>query len=171
MPDPEPFGRLETDETASVPHPKKEWDQLLLAGCFVFTAASTLQLFIIFIPFALITQLKVMEDLARTLSFALPPAFLLGVAFSWYGGIPGYCGSLAGLVPSGVFIWLRLRDAVTGVPGLQGFEPAEFPSAYSWAIPLLYATLYATLWYGVLRLRFKYEDWRGQRAESPTYRE
>lgn len=165
------FGHLQTDEPAKYPEPKREWDQLMLAGCFVFTAASTLQLVAVFIPFALITQLQTTEDLARTLGFALPPAFLLGVAFSWGASVPGFCGSLAGLVPAGVFIWLRLRDAVTGVPGLQGFEPANFSPAYSWAIPLIYATVYGCLWYGTLRLRFKYEDWRTQRAESRTYRE
>lgn len=165
-PEPESFGHLGTDEPARTPYSRKEWDQVMLAGCFVFTLASALQLIIVMVPFALFTQLKTGEDLARTLVFALPPVFLIGAAFSWYAGVPGYCGSLSGLVPAGVFIWLRLREAVTGIPGLQGFEPADFPYAYSWAIPILYALTYACVWYGILQLRFKYEEWQKRRAES-----
>ena len=60
---------------------------------------------------------------------------LAGVAFTLFAGLAGLCGSLAGLVPSATFLWLRISDKVSGIVGIEGMEPAEYPATYAWLVP------------------------------------
>jgi hypothetical protein len=133
----------------------RQFDDVVMAGCAAFALASVAQWLAVFAPFALAPPLHTAEDLGRVLAIAGPAALVMGCLFTWRMDLAGFCGSLAGLVPADIFVWLRLRDAVNGLPGIEGFEPADFPMAWSWAVPLAYSCALGLLWYGVFALKAK----------------
>ncbi|MCH8274426.1 MAG: hypothetical protein IH851_06535 [Armatimonadetes bacterium] len=166
----ESFGELGTDEPGSserAPLKRQDLDRVMLTGCVLFSAASALQLLVIFAAYALAPDLKTYDDLYRIMAYAVPAAGLLGLAFTWFGSIPGFCGSAAGLIPAALFMWLRLADAVSGFQGIRGYEPAEFPAVYSWTVPLLYCLTFGLLWYGLLWLRLRQQESRARREGFP----
>jgi hypothetical protein len=68
-----------------------------------------------------------------------------GIGFSVFAGLAGLCGSLAGLVPSATFLWLRISDKVSGVVGIDGMEPAEYPESFAWIVPAVSCLALASL--------------------------
>jgi hypothetical protein len=163
--DPTEFGYLDTDE--EVPGGKRvghEFDRLMFSGCVSFTLLSALQFAAVFVPFATARSLHTHEDLYRILAVAYTASFLFGAAGSWIGKVAGFCGSVAGLVPAGVFVWFRLAGATTGMPGIEGYEPAEFPPSFAWALPVAHGVTFGILWYIVLRLALRTEP----RSDAPS---
>lgn len=136
--------------------PARQFDDMVMAGCAAFAVASAVQWLAVFAPFALAPPLHTAEDLGRVMGFAFPAALVAGWLFTWRMDVAGLCGSLAGLVPAGIFLWLRLRDAVDGLPGIEGFEPADFPRAWSWALPVAYGCVLGILWYALFAAKNRF---------------
>jgi hypothetical protein len=113
--------------------------------------ASALQLASAGIPLVIERELHTYQQLYGVLTIYLVAAALVGIAFTLGAGLSGLCGSLAGLVPAATFLWLRISDKTTGVPGIEGMEPAQYPASYAWGVPLvcalgLGAVFCATYW-------------------------
>lgn len=149
----EPFGELGTDEVVAQSHRKSDFDNLMLSGCITFSVASCLQFLSYFAPFALADPIHSSADLYSLLAMSGIPALAIGLAMSWFLGVAGLCGSLSGLVPVALFLWLRLKGAIDGVPGIEGLQPADFPAAWTWAVPTMVCTTSGLLWTGLFLLK------------------
>lgn len=135
--DKDKFGFLGTDEEIAKAGRKSDFERSVLGGCVSFSLASAAQLAAIAVPMLTARSLFSSGDLFEVLAVYLAVAAVVGILATWLAGLTGFLGSVAGLVPAATFLWLRLRDAVTGVPGIEGMQPAEYPAAYAWAAPLL----------------------------------
>ena len=133
--DDERFGYLGTDEERLTQPKKKDFERNVLGGCVVFSLASTVQLAAVAIPLLLERNLHSYDELYRVLLTYMVFGAIAGVAFTVFAGLAGLCGSLAGLVPSATFLWLRISDKVSGIVGIDGMEPAEYPATYAWLVP------------------------------------
>ena len=77
------------------------------------------------------------DELYKVLAIYLVVAGIVGTLFTVFTGLAGLFGSLAGLIPAATFLWLRLSDAVTGLTGIEGMDPAEYPASYAYIVPLV----------------------------------
>ena len=141
----EKFGYLGTDEELTTRPKKDDFEKNVLGGCVVFSLASTVQLAAVAIPLLLERDLHTYGQLYNVLIIYIVVGVVAGVAVTLLGGLAGLCGSLAGLVPSATFLWLRISDKVSGVVGLDGMEPAEYPEAYAWLVPATVCTALAAV--------------------------
>lgn len=135
--DEERFGFLDTDEAVPRQKRKADYERSVLGGCVAFSLAATAQLACIAVPLLVTRSIHTTDELFPVLVIYFVAASVLGAGFIIGAGLAGLSGSLAGLVPAATFLWLRLRDATTGIPGIEGMEPAEYPAAYAWAAPLI----------------------------------
>jgi hypothetical protein len=131
----EPFGYLGTDEEVDNRRKGGDYERGVLGGCVTFSLASTFQLAAVGIPLLIERDLHTYEQLHRVLAIYLIAAGVGGALFSVFAGVAGLCGSLSGLVPAATFAWLRISDKVTGIPGIEGMEPAQYPASYAWSVP------------------------------------
>jgi hypothetical protein len=152
--DEEKFGHMATDEQRSFRGKRSDFDSHVLGGCMVFSSASVLQLAAIAVPLLVFRNIQTTSELSSALGIASTAGIVLGVIFS-LANLAGLCGSLAGLVPACTFMWLRLRDAVTGLPGIEGMEPAEYSASLAWIIPFLYFIIPAIIFIGAFYFRAK----------------
>lgn len=151
--DEERFGYLGTDEELGKRPKKSDFEKSVLSGCVTFSLASTLQLASIGVPMLATRGIHTSDELFRVLAIYVVAAVLCGAAFTVFADLAGLCGSLAGLVPAATFLWLRLKDATTGLPGIEGMEPAQYPAAYAWIVPSITALCFAATFLGVYGLR------------------
>lgn len=152
----ERFGDLATDEALQRKARRSEFENAMLMGCVSFSLASVAIFSCFFVPFALAAPLYTYADLYKLSTVSAVLAALFGIGASIFGGPAGFCGSIAGLIPSALFLWLRLRDAATGLPGIEGFEPAEFPISYSVSVPVFVCVALAGFWGAAYWARSKY---------------
>jgi hypothetical protein len=138
--DDERFGYLGTDEERDTKPRKGDYEKTVLGGCVTFSLASTLQLGAVGIPLLIERSLHSYSELYGVLTIYVIVGAVGGIAFTMFAGLSGLCGSLAGLVPSATFMWLRISDKVSGVVGLEGMEPAEYPESYAWLVPAVVCT-------------------------------
>ena len=141
--DEERFGYLGTDEESTTGPRKSDFERSVLGGCVVFSMVSTVQLAAVAIPLLLERSLHTYAQLHGVLLVYLIVGVIAGIGFSVFAGLAGLCGSLAGLVPSATFLWLRISDKVSGHVGLEGMEPAEYPASYAWLVPATLCTCLA----------------------------
>lgn len=132
--------------------PRRQFDDVIMGGCGAFALGSVAQVLAVFAPFALAPVLRGPEELWPTLGLASAIALTAGAFFSWRAEVAGFCGSVAGLVPAGLFLWVRLRDATEWLP-IEGYQPADIPASWVWALPLAYACGLGLVWYLILLLR------------------
>ncbi|MDQ2986058.1 MAG: hypothetical protein M3R13_04985 [Armatimonadota bacterium] len=151
--DEDQFGYLGTDEEV-VRRPKQsDFERSVLSGCVTFSLASTLQLAAVGVPMLSTRSIHTSEELFQVLAIYLAAAVLCGAIFTVFAGLAGLCGSVAGLVPAATFLWLRLKDATTGLPGIEGMEPATYPAGYAWIVPAVTAPCLALAFLGAYGLR------------------
>lgn len=131
------FGFLDTDEEVVKKSRKSDYEMSVLGGCVTFSIASTVQLAAVGIPFLLARSIMTTDELYKVLAIYLVSAGIAGTLFTIITGLAGLFGSLSGLIPAATFLWLRLSDAVTGLPGIEGMEPAEYPASYAYLVPLV----------------------------------
>lgn len=152
-----PFGCLETDEKyAGEAQTKHDFDRLMLAGCVVFTASAILIWASASIPIVLQNPLLTNRQLASCVGLSAILTLVIGSIFVWRSGLSGLCGSIAGLVPAAVFVWLRIKGAVE-LPNIEDMTPPEFSAAASWAVPFGVFLPIALLWYGIFALHRRLE--------------
>jgi hypothetical protein len=135
--DKEKFGFLDTDEELVTNGRKADFEKSVLGGCVTFSIASTAQLAAVGIPFLVARSIMTTDELYKVLAIYLIAAGIVGTLFTGFTGLAGLFGSLAGLIPAATFLWLRLSDAVTGLPGIEGMQPAEYPAAYAYSVPAI----------------------------------
>ena len=152
--DEEKFGHLGTDERVEVRTRKSDFENNVLGGCVIFSIASVAQLAAVAIPLLVYRSIHTISELGGALSIAVTTGIVIGSIFS-ASNLAGLFGSLAGLVPACTFLWLRLRDAVTGIPGIEGMEPAEYPDFYALLIPTVYFVLPSAIFCASFYLRAK----------------
>lgn len=151
--DDERFGYLGTDEELVTKPTKQDFEKNVLGGCVTFSLASTLQLGSVAVPLLIERSLHTHAELYSVLTTFLGIAAVGGIGFSVFAGLAGLCGSLSGLVPAATFLWLRISDKVSGVVGIEGMEPAEYPAHYAWSVPALSCSALATLFVAVFWAR------------------
>ncbi len=151
--DKEKFGFLDTDEVVVKKSRKSDFEKSVLGGCVTFSIASTAQLAAVAIPFLLARSIMSSDDLFKVLAVYLVAAGIVGTLFTVLTGLAGLFGSLAGLIPAATFLWLRLADAVTGLPGIEGMQPAEYPAAYAYIVPLVCSAVLAGDFVGAFFVR------------------
>jgi hypothetical protein len=151
--DDEKFGYLGTDEERTTRPKKSDFERNVLGGCVVFSLASTIQLAAVAIPLLLERSLHTYEQLHGVLLIYLVAGVIAGVGFTVFAGLAGLCGSLAGLVPSATFLWLRLSDKVSGQVGIEGMEPADYPASYAWLVPLVVCTALGVVFIAAFYIR------------------
>lgn len=143
--------------------PPRQFDDVIMGGCSAFALGSTAQLVAVFAPFALAPVLRGPAELWPAIAIASALALIVGVLFTWRAEIAGFTGSVAGLVPAGLFLWVRLRDATEWLL-IEGYQPAQLPESWVWALPMTYACSLGILWYLVLLARLRLN----QRRQPPT---
>ncbi len=142
-----------------VDKPPRQFDDVIMGGCGAFALGSVAQLLAVFAPFALAPVLRGPGELWPTMALALGIALVAGTFFTWRAEVAGFTGSVAGLVPAGLFLWVRLRDATEMLP-IEGYQPADLPSSWVWALPTAYGCSLGLGWYLVLLLRLRAEKGR-----------
>jgi hypothetical protein len=147
------FGFLDTDEVVDKKTRKADYERSVLGGCVSFSLASTAQLAAVGIPFLIARSIMTTGELYQVLAIYLIAAGIVGALFTVTTGLSGLFGSLSGLVPAATFLWLRLSDAVRGVPGIEGMEPAEYPSPYAYLVPIICTLVLAVDFLAALFLR------------------
>lgn len=135
--DKEKFGFLDTDEEVVKKSRKSDFEKSVLGGCVTFSIASTAQLAAVGIPFLVARSIMSTDELYKVLAIYLIAAGIVGTLFTILTGLSGLFGSLAGLIPAATFLWLRLADAVTGLPGIEGMQPADYPTSYAYTVPIV----------------------------------
>lgn len=136
--------------------PRRQFDDVIMGGCGAFALGSVAQVLAVFAPFALAPVLRGPGELWPTMALAGVIALASGALFTWRAEVAGFTGSVAGLVPAGLFLWVRLRDATEWLP-IEGYQPANLPASWVWALPLAYACSLGLIWYPVLLLRLRLE--------------
>jgi hypothetical protein len=136
--------------------PRRQFDDVMIGGCGAFALGSVAQVLAVFAPFAVAPVLRGPGELWPAMALAGAIALMAGAIFSWRAEVAGFCGSVAGLVPAGLFLWVRLRDATEWLP-IDGYEPADIPASWVWALPLAYACSLSLVWYLILLLRLRME--------------
>lgn len=149
----ERFGYLGTDEELVTKPRKNDFERNVLGGCVTFSLAATFQLASVAIPLLAERELHTHSQLYGVLLIYVIVGVIGGVAFSIFAGLAGLCGSLSGLVPAATFLWLRISDKVSGVVGIQGMEPAEYPASYAWIVPAVVCVGLAAVFVSAFWLR------------------
>jgi hypothetical protein len=147
--DPEDAGWHRAPDTAL------NMDKSMLTGCVVFALASLGVCFSFMLPYLLSDRPLTYEALYRLVCLTTCLAFCWGVVLILLGEMAGFCGSVSGLLPACVFVWLRLRDASVGLPGVEAMVAAEFPEAVAWFGPLVQAFVLVVVWSLILWLRLR----------------
>lgn len=151
------FGHLDTDEAyVGEAHTKHDFDKMMLSGCVTFALSSVAIFAAVAIPITLQQPLKSNADLIRCVGFGSMLALVIGGFSTYRYGLCGLCGSIAGLVPSAVFVWLRLKGAVD-LPKLEDMTPPEFTGTAAWTVPIVGLVPLALVWYGIYALRRRVE--------------
>lgn len=132
----------------------QQFDDVIMGGCGAFVFGSVSQLVAVFAPFALAPVLRGPGELWPTMALALGIALVAGTFFTWRAEVAGFSGSVAGLVLAGLFLWVRLRDATEWLP-IEGYQPADLPTSWVWALPLAYSCSLGLAWYVILLLRVR----------------
>jgi len=151
--DKEKFGYLDTDEVIGKKGRKSDFERSVLGGCVTFSIASTVQLAAVAVPFLMARSIMTTGELYNVMAAYLVVAGIAGALFALFSGISGLFGSLSGLIPAALFAWLRLSDAVAGLPGVEGMEPADYPAAYAFMAPMVCALLLAGDFVGAFFVR------------------
>ena len=149
----ERFGYLGTDEELVTKPRKSDFERNVLGGCVTFSLAATFQLASVAIPLLIERELHTHSQLYGVLLTYLVAGAIGGVLFSVLAGLAGLCGSLAGLVPAATFLWLRISDKVSGIVGIEGMEPAEYPESYAWIVPAVVCSALAAVFLASYWLR------------------
>lgn len=145
------FGWLGTDElTTGKPRRLADFEHSMLSGCTIFASAAIVVYSCLTLPLLLKNPLKSNQDLTVAVGLALALGLVGGILFLWRGGLSGLCGSVAGLVPAGVFWWLRIRGAVE-IPNIEDMVAPEFPLSASWTVPSGTLIPLLFLWYVLYR--------------------
>jgi hypothetical protein len=129
----------ETDERlveSAIDRLRRDQDAKLLAGCVFFAIVATALTATLLVVFGALDP-RTSASL-RTASLAGGGVcVVIGFCAGLIGGQAGVFGSLGGMLPGALFVWLRLRDRALGLRGVEGMEPAEYAYDWSWAIPIL----------------------------------
>lgn len=131
-------------------------DKSMLAGCFVFAVASLGVCLSFMLPYLLSDRPLTYDALYRLLWVTSSVSFVWGLVMILLGQVAAFCGSVSGLLPACVFVWLRLRDASVGLPGVEAMVAADFPESVAWFAPLMQAFALAMVWFLVLWLRLRF---------------
>lgn len=165
MPEQDPkkrFGYLDTDEILERPRRRQHsLDQTIGAGCVAFTAASVANFACVVIPFVVAGRLETYDALYRIAALGGMLALGMGLLATHFCSLPGLAGSIAGLLPAGVFVYLYLWHETTQAPAIEGYQAPEFTPDYSWKVPLVLSAAATVVWLGYFWLRT-----RGNRADS-----
>lgn len=152
MPENEPdrgFGFLDTDEVLDRPSRRPtSFDRTIGGGCFAFTGASLAQFACLAIPYLAGGRLQTFDDLYRVAGIGSLLALLAGFLFTQFARLAGLVGSIAGLLPASVFVYLYLWHEITQAPLIEGYQPPEFPASYAWAVPLISSCVSGLIWSG-----------------------
>ncbi|MFN8138491.1 MAG: hypothetical protein U0R49_01710 [Fimbriimonadales bacterium] len=157
--EPEQFGELKTDEPVSTwdkPPIRKDPDKAMMAGCLVVAWSSFAILISLAMPFV-VSKPMTFSELYPLVWIGGLAALVLGTVITFLFRIPGFCGSVAGIGPAAVFIWIRLRELALGMPGVPDMPPAEYDASFAWLVPLVVGLCLVVVWFGVLSLRLRNE--------------
>ncbi len=132
------FEPLGTDEKLSEPvKPEKDLDTILLGGCSTFVLICILVYALTSIPFYIFDDVYRLTSLLRTLAIGGIPACILGLFFTRRFGASGFGGYLGGLLISGVFLHLRLRQVMLSEWMKDAPQP-DYPMSFVWIIPAIF---------------------------------
>lgn len=152
MPEQEPgkgFGYLDTDEVLERPARRQvTMDHAIGSGCFAFTAATLAQFAGVVIPFVVAGRLETYDALYRVAALGGVLALAAGLLATQFARLAGLAGSIAGLLPAGVFVYLYLWHEITQAPAIEGYQPPEFTADYSWKVPAATSGVCAVVWLG-----------------------
>lgn len=122
---------------AGSPRAKKprDMDTLMLFGCTGFVATSVGTYLLTIWPYMVFLNISEMRMLMLGAGLGMAPALIAGAIVCRKFGLPGAAGLLGGAMASGVFLYLRLRQALMfrGVP--EAPQP-EYPDAFAWMVPV-----------------------------------
>jgi hypothetical protein len=143
------FGYLDTDEVLDKPVRRQySMDRAVGSGCFAFTAASIAYFACVAIPFTAAGRVETFDQLYRVAALGAILALAAGLLATHFARLAGLLGSIAGLLPGGVFVYLYLWHEITQAPAIEGYQPPEFSADYSWKVPLVMSGLSALVWLG-----------------------
>jgi hypothetical protein len=130
-----PFEPLQTDEKIDKPIPReRDMDSLMLAGCTVFVAVSIFAYLLAVWPHFLFPETYQLRALALTAALGMAPALLFGAYCARRFGLAAACGFVSGALAFGVFLYLRLNEAVV-IGGLPSAPEPEYPAVWQWLAP------------------------------------
>lgn len=129
---------LPTDEVReSAKRKPRDLEGMMMVGFFTASAAALLACVPVVAIYSAI-DVRTTDDLSKWMIVFTLMSGAVGMIAGLAGGIAGFCGSVGGMLPSALFLGLRLRDKALGVPGVQGMEPAEFAATTA----ILYVVMY-----------------------------
>lgn len=132
------FDPLGTDEKLAQPvKPEKDLDTILLGGCSTFVFICFLVYGLTSVPFYIFSDVYKLSSLIRTLAIGGIPACILGLIFTRRFGAAGFGGFLGGLLTSGVFLHLRLRQVMLSEWMKDAPQP-DYPMSFIWIIPTVF---------------------------------
>ncbi len=159
------FGFLDTDEVLERPSRRSaSFDRTIGGGCFAFTAASLAQFAALALPFVASDRLSTYDHLYRTAAIGAALALVAGFLFTHFARLAGLAGSISGLLPAGVFVYLYLWHEITQAPAIEGYVPPEFPATVAWAVPLSVACSSGLLWVGYYWVLCRMEPMNGRQT-------
>ena len=140
-----PLEPLQTDEKLDHVAPKvRDMDTLMLMGCGAFVIASLTTYFLTIWPFLAWPNVEKLRTLGLSCAAGMLPASIAtGVATRRFG-LPGACGSVAGALTTGIFLYLRIQQAFIASAAKQD-KPPEYPALLQTLVPVAWILLVSLL--------------------------
>ncbi len=137
------FEPLQTDERLdSQVKRERDMDSEMLVGCTGFVLASVLHYFIGAWPFAIFSEIYLLQTLAIASACAIIPSLIFTAIATRKGGISTAAGCFGGGFAIAIFLYLRLEQ-FNLVRGQRDMPQPEFPPI--WAVMLPAAWLFLIL--------------------------
>ncbi len=127
---------LQTDEKLAIPKSiERDMDTHMLFGCSGFVAASFATYFLSAWPFFVWLDIHFWPQLAKSLGFGFPFAFLLGAIFTLKFELAGAAGFIGGMMASCIFLYLRFEQMFLEAQAQRIPEP-PYPHWLQWFAPI-----------------------------------